>query len=79
MTTHRPSSRAKRNAIAELHKVRLDRLLTYDQFALQVGLSRRNLFRLMNDPTAGMQDTTYARIRRYLDAVATETASGVGA
>ena len=43
--------------------MRLSRNLTYDALALEVGLSRRNLFRLMNDRRASIQDRSLHKMR----------------
>jgi transcriptional regulator with XRE-family HTH domain len=54
--------------IAALHRLRLEKDLTYDEFASEIGVSRRNLFRLMNDRRAGMHDRTLHKLQRYVDA-----------
>jgi DNA-binding Xre family transcriptional regulator len=51
-----------------LHKVRINRDLTYDQLAGEVGVSRRNLIKFMNEPKAGVRDRWLGRVVRYLDA-----------
>lgn len=66
MSTESVTARSTREAIDALHRVRLDRDLSYEALAEELGLSRRNLFRLMNDKRATMHDRTLHKIRRYL-------------
>jgi DNA-binding Xre family transcriptional regulator len=74
--TSRPLSELR----AALHKVRIDRDLTYEQLAIEVGVSRRNLIKFMNEPRAGVRDRWLGKVVRYLEtqestaaAVTTET------
>lgn len=67
MTTQKSSSATTKAVIAQLHSVRLQRDLTYEELAEQVGLSSRNLFRLMNERGAAMHDRTLHKIRQYLE------------
>jgi transcriptional regulator with XRE-family HTH domain len=66
MSIESVTSKSTREAIEALHRVRLDRDLSYEALAEELGLSRRNLFRLMNDKRATMHDRTLHKIRRYL-------------
>jgi transcriptional regulator GlxA family with amidase domain len=72
------SSRATRALIAGLHQVRLQQDLTYDEMAPLVGISRRALFRIMNDKRGSVHDRTMQKVRVYLakqPSGATEAAS----
>ena len=52
---------------AGLHRVRINRALTYDQLATEVGVSRRNLIKFMQEPRAGVRDTWLGKVVRYLE------------
>ncbi len=75
MTTHKPSARAIRQVITQLHQLRVDRNLTYEQLAADIGVSPRNFIRLMTDPKAGMYDRTFHILRRYVEKTAAEAPS----
>jgi DNA-binding Xre family transcriptional regulator len=66
MTHKQLSVRAGREAVEALQLLRLDRDLTYGELADELGLSKRNLIRLMTERGAGMQDRTLHKIRKYL-------------
>lgn len=67
MSMTRVSSRSARPVIEALHQMRLDRDLTYEQLASELGMSMRNLFRLMNDRRASLQDRTLHKLRLHLE------------
>ncbi len=69
MSITRVTSKSTKAVIDALHQTRLDRDLTYEQLARAVGLSPRNLFRVMNDRNASIQDRTLHKIRRFLQLV----------
>lgn len=52
----------------DLNRIRLERDLTYEALAQQVGLQRTTLLRLLTTTGPRMHDRTLFKIRRFLQA-----------
>jgi AraC-like DNA-binding protein len=61
------SAQATRTVVEGLNRIRLRRNLTYDQMAPEVGLSRRALFKLLNERRGTVHDRTLEKARIYLE------------
>lgn len=67
MSTNHVTARPLSELRDALHRVRIDRDLTYERLSAQIGVSRRALFKFMNEPDAGVQDRWLGKIVRFLD------------
>lgn len=52
--------------LSELNRLRIERDLTYDKMAREIGITPQNLYRLLNTPNPNLFDRTLYRIRKYL-------------
>jgi transcriptional regulator GlxA family with amidase domain len=52
--------------LLDLERIRLDRDLTFDSLAARIGISRRNLFRLFEQPQAQMHKRTRTKIQKFI-------------
>jgi len=64
----------ERKVLDDLRQLRLDLDLTYEELAARLGVSRRNLVRLLTERRGGMHDRTQRRIERFLAANRQEVA-----
>jgi DNA-binding Xre family transcriptional regulator len=64
-----------KDVVEALHQVRLGRDLSYDALAEELEMSRPNVFRLMTQRGARVNDRTLNKIRRYLDTQNSQGAS----
>lgn len=55
-----------RDVVERLHRIRLDRDLSYEALATELDMSRVHLFRLMTTKGIRATDRTIARLRRYI-------------
>lgn len=53
--------------LSEVNRIRLERDLTYEQLAEQIGIDSSALFRLLNEPARKPHDRTMFKIRRFLE------------
>lgn len=65
------------NELLTLSRLRLERDLTYQQLADEVGMPFQTLYRLLTVPNARVHDRSLFKIQRYLSAQAENVGVGI--
>jgi len=65
------------NELLTLSRLRLERDLTYQQLAAEVGMPFQTIYRLLTVPNARVNDRSLYKIQQYLSAQAGNAAVGI--